>query len=296
MEKIGFIGLGIMGKPMAKNLLRAGFPVQAFDVNQKAVQELAECGAIPAGSIAAAVEEADIVITMLPNSPQVRQVALGEGGLREKMSPDALYIDMSSIAPGAAREVAAALAEKGIHMLDAPVSGGEPKAVDGTLAIMVGGKEKDFLRAQPVFSVLGSSALLIGEVGSGNVCKLTNQVIVAANIAALAEGLTLAQNMDVDPEKVFQAIKGGLAGSTVMDAKAPMMLEHSFPPGFRIDLHVKDLGNALESGQLSGSPMPVARLTMDMLQYLQKHGFGSEDHSALFRWYEGNTGITEECM
>lgn len=287
MERIGFIGLGIMGRPMAQNLLRAGFPVRVYDVNREAVQALAERGAFPTHSISEVVREADIVITMLPNSPQVRSVALEDGGLKDSMSPNALYIDMSSIAPDVAREVAASLREKGIHMLDAPVSGGEPKAVDGTLAIMVGGAEEDFLRAKPVFSVLGSSALRIGDVGSGNVCKLINQVIVAANIAALAEGLTLARNMDVDPEKVFRAIQGGLAGSAVMNAKAPMMLAHSFPPGFRIDLHVKDLRNALESGESSYSPMPVAKLAMDMLQSLQGQGYGNEDHSALFRWYEG---------
>lgn len=287
MEKIGFIGLGIMGRPMAKNLLRAGYPVQVYDVNPEAVKELVQCGAAPAGSVGEAVKDADIVITMLPNSPEVRAVALESGGLRDTMPPEALYIDMSSIAPDAAREVAAALAEKGIHMLDAPVSGGEPKAIDGTLAIMAGGSEEDFLRAKPIFSVLGSSALLIGEVGSGNVCKLVNQVIVAANIAALAEGLTLAGKVGNDPEKVFQAIRSGLAGSTVMDAKAPMMLAHSFAPGFRIDLHVKDLSNALQAGSSSHSPMPLTEMTMDMLRTLQGEGFGSEDHSALFRWYEG---------
>lgn len=287
MEKIGFIGLGIMGRPMAKNLLRAGYPVQVYDVNPEAVKELVQCGAAPAGSVGEAVKDADIVITMLPNSPEVRAVALESGGLRDTMPPEALYIDMSSIAPDAAREVAAALAEKGIHMLDAPVSGGEPKAIDGTLAIMAGGSEEDFLRAKPIFSVLGSSALLIGEVGSGNVCKLVNQVIVAANIAALAEGLTLAGKVGTGPEKVFQAIRSGLAGSTVMDAKAPMMLAHSFAPGFRIDLHVKDLSNALQAGSSSHSPMPLTEMTMDMLRTLQGEGFGSEDHSALFRWYEG---------
>ena len=287
METIGFIGRGIMGRPMAKNLLRAGYPVQVYDVNPEAVKELVQCGAAPAGSVGEAVKDADIVITMLPNSPEVRAVALESGGLRDTMPPEALYIDMSSIAPDAAREVAAALAEKGIHMLDAPVSGGEPKAIDGTLAIMAGGSEEDFLRAKPIFSVLGSSALLIGEVGSGNVCKLVNQVIVAANIAALAEGLTLAGKVGTDPEKVFQAIRSGLAGSTVMDAKAPMMLAHSFAPGFRIDLHVKDLSNALQAGSSSHSPMPLTEMTMDMLRTLQGEGFGSEDHSALFRWYEG---------
>ncbi len=286
MERIGFIGLGIMGCPMVQNLLRAGFPVRVYDISEEAVRKMAERGAFPTSSIQEVVREADIVITMLPNSPHVKSVALGEGGLKESMYPNSLYIDMSSIAPDAAREVAASLREKGIHMLDAPVSGGEPKAVDGTLAIMVGGAEEDFLRAKPVLSVLGSSALRIGEIGSGNVCKLTNQVIVAANIAALAEGLTLAERMDADPEKVFRAIEGGLAGSTVMNAKAPMMLAHSFPPGFRIDLHIKDLRNALASGKLSDSPMPVAKLVLDMLQSLQEEGYGNEDHSALYRWYE----------
>lgn len=286
MKKIAFIGLGIMGRPMAKNLLKAGYSLNVYDVNIEAVQELEKCGAQAADSIQKAVCDVECVITMLPNSSQVRAVALEKDGLLDWMPSDALYIDMSSIAPDAAREVSAALLRKGIHMLDAPVSGGEPKAIDGTLAIMVGGREEDFIKAKPVFSVLGSSALLIGEVGSGNVCKLINQIIVASNIAALSEGMNFAAKVGTDPEKVYQAIRGGLAGSTVMDAKAPMMLAHQFIPGFRVDLHVKDLNNALDTGNTFQLPMPLTEKVMEMLQFLQREGYGSEDHSALFRWYE----------
>ena len=175
-------------------------------------------------------------------------------------------------------------------MIDAPVSGGEPKAADGTLAIMVGGKEEDFQQAKPYFDVMGDSAVLVGPIGSGNTCKLTNQIIVAVNIAALGEGLMLAQRAGADPEKVFNAIKGGLAGSTVMNAKAPLMLEGKFKPGFKIDLHIKDLGNALDTGYFTGTPLPLTAEVMQMLQVLKADGCGQEDHSALLKYYEKLTG------
>ena len=283
---IGFIGLGIMGKPMAKNLLKAGYEVYCYDIVAAAVEETAQAGAHACSSIAEVAANVKTIITMLPNSPHVRAVALDAGGLLDSCSEGTLVIDMSSIAPNASKEIGKALEEKGIRMLDAPVSGGEPKAIDGTLAIMVGGEEADFEEAKPLFDILGGSATLVGPLGSGNTCKLTNQVIVAVNIAALAEGLMLAKQAGTDPQKVYQAIRGGLAGSTVMDAKSLMMLNDNFKPGFRIDLHIKDLNNVLETGRLTTSPTPLAASVMQMFLSLSAHGDGNLDHSALWKYYE----------
>ena len=193
---------------------------------------------------------------------------------------------MSSIAPAATQKIGAALAQKGIHMLDAPVSGGEPKAIEGTLAIMAGGREEDFAAAQPLFNVLGASACLVGALGSGNTCKLANQIIVAGNIAALCEGLTLAQKAGANPQKVYEAIRGGLAGSTVMDAKTPMILSGNTAPGFKIELHVKDLANALDTGAAYGSPLPITAEVQQMFRLLCANGDNASDHSALSHYYE----------
>lgn len=292
---IGFIGLGIMGKPMAKNLLQAGYDLRVFDVNGAAVEELARQGAQAKASVAEVAAECPLIITMLPDSPQVKAVVLGEAGIISHAKPGTLVVDMSSIAPDASREMEAALGEKGLRMVDAPVSGGEPKAIDGTLAIMVGGRQQDFDEAKPLFDVLGSSALLIGPIGSGNICKLTNQMIVALNIAALAEGLCLAEKAGADPGKVFNAIQGGLAGSTVMNAKAPMMLQGNFAPGFKIDLHIKDLNNALATAQSSGMPVPLTGSVMQIMQAVKLDGDGQSDHSALAKFYQkiGNCDLAQ---
>lgn len=286
MQKIGFIGLGIMGRPMAINLIKAGYTLSVYDINADAVRAVASAGAKAATSVAEVASNNTLIITMLPNSPHVKAVTLGEGGIRDNALPGSLLVDMSSIAPAASQEVAAQLKEKGIRMLDAPVSGGEPKAVDGSLAIMAGGDEADFAEAKPLFDILGSSAVLIGPVGSGNTCKLANQVIVALNIAALSEGLMLAKKSGTDPQKVFDAIKGGLAGSTVMNAKAPMMLAGNFKPGFKIDLHIKDLVNALDTGYLTGAPLLLTGTVMQILQQLHADGEGQSDHSAIAKFYE----------
>jgi len=285
---VGFIGLGIMGKPMGKNLLKAGYELSIYDINPEAVENVASSGGKvkACDSIAEAVAKASIVITMLPNSPQVEEVILGEGGVVHHAKPNTLVVDMSSIAPGVAKKVEAVLRNKGLRMIDAPVSGGEPKAIDGTLAIMVGGIQKDFDEAKPLFDVMGGSAILVGGIGSGNICKLTNQVIVALNIAALAEGLFLAEKAGADTAKVFEAIKGGLAGSVVMNAKAPMMLEGNFAPGFKIDLHIKDINNALDTAQSCLMPLPLTASVMQMMQTIKADGYGSNDHSALARFYE----------
>lgn len=288
--KIGFIGLGIMGKPMARNLLRAGYEVYAYDIVTAAVDEMAGAGAVGCGLIREVAENCMTIITMLPNSPHVRSVVLGEEGVAQYAKKGTLIVDMSSIAPATLQELQAILKEKGIRMIDAPVSGGEPKAVDGTLAIMVGGEEADFLEAKPLFDVLGSSSVLVGPIGSGNICKLTNQIIVAVNIAALSEGLILAKKSGADVQKVFEAIRSGLAGSTVMNAKTPMMLANDFTPGFKIDLHIKDLQNALDTGRATGTPLPLTEEVIQMFQVLHEEGDGQSDHSALAKYYARISG------
>ncbi len=288
--KIGFIGLGIMGKPMAKNLLKAGYPLLVNNRSQAPMQELAACGAIPATQVEIG-ENCDVVLTMLPNSPQVKQVMLGENGVAAHMHPGSTFIDMTSINPVASKEIAAALAEKGIEMLDAPVSGGEPKAIDGSLSFMVGGKQEIFDRFKPLLETMGSSVVHCGNVGAGNTTKLANQIIVACNIQALAEALTLAQKAGVDPQLVFEAIRGGLAGSTVMNAKAPMMIAGDDKPGFKIDLHIKDLNNALDCAHTVGAPLPMTAGAQEVLQWLHNRGEGARDHSAIAQYYEHLTGI-----
>jgi 2-hydroxy-3-oxopropionate reductase len=285
--KIGFIGLGIMGKPMSKNLLKAGYElVVCGHVRKGPVEELAAAGAKIAATPKEVAQRSDIVITMLPNSPQVEEVVLGQDGVIEGAPPGLVLADMSSIAPLVSRKVAAALAAKGVEMLDAPVSGGEPKAIAGTLSVMVGGKKEVFDRCYPVLKAMGASVVLTGAVGAGNVTKLANQVIVALNIAAMSEAFVLAVRAGVEPELVFQAIRGGLAGSTVLEAKAPLVMERKFNPGFRINLHIKDLANALETAHESGAPLPLTAAVMEMLQTLKADGLGEADHGALVRYYE----------
>ncbi len=288
--KIGFIGLGIMGKPMAKNLLKAGHQVVCYDIIRQSVDAVAPAGAEAAGSARAVAEQCSIIITMLPNSPHVREAVLGTGGVLEGAKAGTILIDMSSIAPLAAQEIAKACEQKGVKMIDAPVSGGEPKAVDGTLSIMVGGDEAVFNSVKDILLKMGASAVHCGPIGAGNTTKLVNQVIVACNSAAVAEGFTLARKAGVDPKRVFEAIKGGLAGSTVMNAKVPMILEGNFNPGFKIDLHIKDLNNALDTGHSAGSPMPLTAQVMEMMQTLHADGCGQNDHSGLAKYYAKVSG------
>ncbi|MBU1184587.1 MAG: 2-hydroxy-3-oxopropionate reductase [Proteobacteria bacterium] len=291
MKKIGFIGLGIMGKPMSKNLLRAGYPLLIYDIVPAALDEIARAGAEKATSPKDVAAKTDVIITMLPNSPHVKEVVLGKNGIIEAAQPGSIIIDMSSIAPLVSREIAAKLAEKKIRMLDAPVSGGEPKAIDGTLSIMVGGSKADFDEFFPLLKLMGASVVLCGEIGAGNVTKLANQIVVAANIAAVSEALVLATKAGVNPDLVHQAIRGGLAGSTVMDAKAPMMMDRNFKPGFRINLHIKDLNNVLETARGIDVPTPLTDEVMAMMQSLKDEGMGDADHSALVRYYEKIAGI-----
>jgi 2-hydroxy-3-oxopropionate reductase len=284
--KIGFIGLGIMGKPMAKNLIKAGHELKVYDLMADAVNELVSAGAIRGADGADAARGNEAVITMLPNSPHVKAAVLGENGVLDGLASGAVLVDMSSINPIASQEICLEVEKKGGFMLDAPVSGGEPKAVDGTLAIMVGGKQEAFDKVKDVLHVMGASVTLCGGIGSGNTTKLANQIIVAANIAAVGEALTLSVKAGVKPEVVYSAIRAGLAGSAVMDAKAPMMMDGNFKPGFRVNLHIKDLTNALDTGHDVGAPLPLTASLMEMMQWLKANGYEGEDHSALVRYYE----------
>ncbi|MGS8193496.1 2-hydroxy-3-oxopropionate reductase [Escherichia coli] len=259
--KVGFIGLGIMGKPMSKNLLKAGYSLVVADRNPEAIADVIAAGAETASTAKAIAEQCDVIITMLPNSPHVKEVALGENGIIEGAKPGTVLIDMSSIAPLASREISEALKAKGIDMLDAPVSGGEPKAIDGTLSVMVGGDKAIFDKYYDLMKAMAGSVVHTGEIGAGNVTKLANQVIVALNIAAMSEALTLA-------------------------TKAPMVMDRNFKPGFRIDLHIKDLANALDTSHGVGAQLPLTAAVMEMMQALRADGLGTADHSALACYYE----------
>ncbi|MBQ7197355.1 MAG: 2-hydroxy-3-oxopropionate reductase [Synergistaceae bacterium] len=290
--KVGFIGLGIMGKPMAKNVRKAGYDLIVNTLDPKTIEEFVALGAEGAKSAAEVASKADVIITMLPNSPQVRDVCLGKGGIIETATSKTVVIDMSSIDPVASKEISAELAKKGIEMLDCPVSGGEPKAIDGTLSVMCGGKKEVWEKYYDLLKTMAGSVVYVGPIGSGNVAKLANQMIVACNIGAVAEALTFAKKAGTDPELVYQAIRGGLAGSTVLDAKAPMMLAGNYKPGFRIDLHIKDLTNALNAAHAINMPVPMTAQLMEVMQELKNHGEGANDHSDIVKYYERMTGTS----
>lgn len=284
--KVGFIGLGIMGKSMSKNILKAGYEIVISSHNSAVVDELVALGALKVSSPKEMAELCDVVITMLPNSSEVKAVVLGEKGVIEGAKPGSVLIDMSSISPLASREIHDALKQKGIDMLDAPVSGGEPKAIDGTLSVMVGGDKTIFDKHAAMLKAMAGSVVYTGDIGAGNITKLANQIIVAVNIAAMSEALTLATKAGVNPDLVFQAIRGGLAGSTVLEAKAPMVMDRNFKPGFRIDLHIKDLANALDTSHGIGAQLPLTASVMEMMHALRVDGLGQADHSALACYYE----------
>ena len=259
--------------------------------SRAAVDELVGAGAKAAATPGEVAALSEIVITMLPNSPDVKAVVLGENGIIEGAKPGTVVIDMSSIAPLVSREIAARLSENQIEMLDAPVSGGEPKAIDGALSVMVGGKKEIFEKCFPVMKAMAASVVLTGEIGAGNVTKLANQVIVALNIAAMSEALVLATKAGVSPELVYQAIRGGLAGSTVLDAKAPLVMDRKFTPGFRINLHIKDLLNVLDTSHEIGVPLPLTAAVMEIMQALKVEGKGGDDHGGLVQYYEKMANI-----
>ncbi len=292
MKKIGFIGLGIMGKPMCRNLLRAGYELTVFSRTAANVEAVTAHGAAYAPTPADVARESELVITMVPDSPQVREVILGEGGVMHGARPGLYVVDMSSIAPLASREIGAALAGVGARFLDAPVSGGEPKAIDGPLSVMVGGDAADVETVKPVLSAMAASVVRVGEVGAGNVAKLANQIVVALNIAAMSEALVLAAKAGVEPEMVYQAIRGGLAGSTVLDAKAPLVMDRKFDPGFRIKLHVKDLANVLQTANNLHVPLPLTASVMEVMQAMLADGCGEDDHGSIIRYFEKLAHVT----
>lgn len=290
--KIGFIGLGIMGKPMCKNLMKAGYSLTVYDHNQNVIAELVAYGAEAAANSMEVAQKCETIITMLPNSPHVREAVLGQYGIIQGAREGTVLIDMSSIDPTESRKIGYEIAQRGIEMMDAPVSGGEPKAIDGTLSVMVGGKRELFDRYYTLLMSMAGSVVYVGELGAGNIAKLANQIIVAVNIAAVSEALVFARKSGVNPGCVYEAIRGGLAGSTVMDAKVPMMLTHHFEPGFRNELHIKDLNNALNAGHASGMPLPLTAQLMEIMQFLKSENCDKEDHSSIIKYYEKMANIT----
>lgn len=287
---IGFIGLGIMGKPMVKNLLAAGCELMVYDINSRAVEEMVKAGA-RAADLKEIGDHCQIVFTILPNGDIVKQVLFGEGGAAVFMKEGGVVCDMSSVTPSESKYCAAGLEKKGVGFIDAPVSGGEPGAVDGTLAFMAGGRQTDFDRLKPYFKIMGSSALLIGDCGSGSVTKLANQVIVNMTIASVAEAFVLAFKAGADPEKVFMAIRGGLAGSAVLNAKLPMILERNFKPGGKLSINHKDIKNVLATAHEIDVPMPFTSQLFEMMQALKAGGHMEEDHSGLIRYFEQLAGV-----
>ena len=284
--KLGFIGLGIMGKPMVKNLLKAGYEVVVYDIIKENVDLMVEAGAAAAGSAKEVAKDCKTIITMLPNSPHVKAVVMGENGVLEGAQEGSVLIDMSSIAPLASKEISEACAKKGVKMIDAPVSGGEPGAVAGSLAIMAGGDQEDFDAMKKYFDILGNSALLIGPSGSGSVTKLANQIIVNNNIAVVSEAFVLATKAGADPEKVYQAIRGGLAGSAVLDAKVPMIIERNFKPGGPIRINHKDIKNVVNTAHAIDVPIPYTAQLYEILQTLKIHGHMEDDHGGIVQYFE----------
>ena len=263
-----------------------------YNRSSEAVDELVSLGAQRADSCSDAAQNCNgLLFTMLPNGPDVKEVMLGTKGVLEGAKKGLVVVDDSSIAPLAAQEVYSAAKEAGVRYIDAPVSGGEPKAKDGTLAIMAGGDEEVFEMIKDILLVVGSSAVYCGENGSGSTTKLVNQIIVALNIAAVSEAFVLAQKAGVDPQRVFDAIKGGLAGSAVMNAKVPLILQGDFKPGFRIELHIKDLQNALDTAHENGVPVPLTAGAMEIMQSLKAEGRAKDDHGGLIQYYEKIAGV-----
>jgi 2-hydroxy-3-oxopropionate reductase len=282
-ERVGFIGLGIMGKPMARNLVKAGFELVIYNRSQAAVDELVSES--PSFNAAASprevAEQTKTIFTMLPDSPDVREVVFGDNGLETAIESGHLLVDMSTIAPATSIEVTEKLADRGASALDAPVSGGEKGATDGTLSIMVGGSANDFERARPMFEAMGKTIVHVGGPGAGQTVKACNQIVVAINYAAVSEALVLGAKAGVDPEKIVQVLSGGLAASRVMDLKGGSMIAHQFQPGFRVNLHRKDLGIALSTGKESGVPLPTAAVVSQLFESLAANGNGDLDHSSL---------------
>ena len=293
-KQIGLIGLGVMGKPMAKNLLKGGFSLTVYDIKPEPVAELAALGAKTASSPAEVASKCDIIITMLPNSPHVEAVVCGANGILEGIRPGSIYIDMSSISPVLDKKLYDIMAEKGVEMLDAPVSGGEPKAKDGTMSIMVGGKQEVFDSVFDVFKAMGDAVTLVGDIGSGNTCKLANQIMVALHLAAVSEAMVFAEKAGVDPEKVYKAIRGGLAGSTVLDAKMPLILDRNFKPGGPIWMHTKDLLNVRDAALAIDAPIPLTTQMLEAFKACKCDGHVNDDHCGVIQYWEKLANVKVE--
>lgn len=289
--KIGFIGLGAMGKPMSKNLLKAGHEVHVYDIVPAAVDELAQAGAVAERNNKDVAAASDVVITMLPNSPHVKSALLGEDGILAGKHDGMKLLEMSSIAPLVTKELGGICEKEGVPMLEAPVSGGVVGAADGTLSIMCGGKEELYQQLMPLLRNLGTSICRCGDLGAGNTTKLVNQHIIAVEIAAVAEAFAMGKKAGVEPEIIFNAIHNGYAGSKVLDGKLTAAMDRQFKPGFRLDLHIKDMANAVSTGYDVGAPMPLGSLVLDMMKYLSANGYGGEDNCALMKYYEKLAGF-----
>ena len=291
-QAIGFIGLGIMGRPMARNLLKAGHTLVVHSRSRGPVEEIVKAGATAAASPRDVAAQCDVLITMLPNSPEVEQVALGPGGIVEGARRGLIFADMSTISPIVSRKIGAALEPKGVAMLDAPVSGGEKGAIDGTLSIMVGGDKAVFERVLPIFQAMGKTITLLGPLGLGGFTKLANQIIVAVNLTGLAEALTLGKKAGLDRELLLTALAGGLAGSKCLDQKRSNYVSNTYNPGFKIDLHYKDLGLIMESARALGVPLPATAVVQELFSALRVKGRGGLDHSGVITLLEDLAGLS----
>ena len=283
---IGFIGLGIMGKPMALNLLKAGYNVKAFDINEQSRQAVVAEGASNANSPKEAAKSNDVIITMLPNASIIENVLFGKNGVNEGITSGAVIIDMSSVSQVDTLKWASHFEDNNVSFIDAPVSGGEPKAIDGTMSIMVGGDKATFQKVLPILQAMGSEVTHVGKTGSGSTTKLANQILVNVTMAAMSEAVVLASKSGVDVDKMYQAIRGGLAGSTVLDAKIPLILDRNFAPGGRIDINHKDLANVLKAGESIGAPLPLTSSVAGMYQAMIENGKSTDDHSGVVQYYE----------
>ena len=291
-QTIGFIGLGIMGKPMSKNLLKAGYPLVVHSRSRGPVDEVVKAGARAATTPKEVAAQCDVLITMLPNSPDVEQVALGKEGIIDGAKPGLLFVDMSTISPIVSKKVGEALAAKGVKMLDAPVSGGEKGAIDGALSIMVGGETATFDAVLPIFQAMGKTITLLGPLGMGGFTKLANQIIVAVNLTALAEALTLGKKAGLDRELLLTALGGGLAGSKCLEQKKSNYIAGTYNPGFKIDLHFKDLGLIMESARALGVPLPATAVVQELFSAMRVKGRGGLDHSGIVTLLEDLAGAS----
>lgn len=290
MKRIGFIGLGIMGKPMAKNLIKEGYNLAVYDLNKEVVNELVSEGA-EYRELNQIGEECEVIFTILPNGKIVQNVLFGENGVVSNIKEGSIVVDMSSVTPTESVFCSTELKKLGVGFIDSPVSGGEPKAIDGTLAFMAGGEEEVYERVVPYFEAMGSSSLLIGPSGSGSITKLTNQVIVNLTIAAVSEGFVLAAKAGADPEKVYKAIRGGLAGSAVLDAKIPMIMNRDFKPGGKISINLKDIKNVMGTAHDLDVPMPMTSQLLEAMQSLKVSGNLDDDHAGIAKYFERLAGV-----